>query len=177
MPSEDSNIYSATRLTADALGKPGNRVFYIQFAEHDQVMTFVLEKGQLASLAGGIEQLIAGIADRYPELPTAVAQYTPDEMRILPPVDPAFRVGEISLSYDPEVDLAGLHLKELLFGNSPEEEEMRSVSVMCSRDQLLSFARWSTSVIAQGRQICPQCGEPMDPAGHFCPKKNGHKKA
>jgi predicted amidophosphoribosyltransferase len=30
-------------------------------------------------------------------------------------------------------------------------------------------------VVNRGRPICPQCGEPMDPAGHFCPKKNGNK--
>jgi len=22
---------------------------------------------------------------------------------------------------------------------------------------------------------CPQCGQPMEPEGHFCPKKNGHQ--
>jgi hypothetical protein len=22
--------------------------------------------------------------------------------------------------------------------------------------------------------MCPQCGQPMEPEGHFCAKKNGH---
>jgi len=30
-------------------------------------------------------------------------------------------------------------------------------------------------VAGQGRPICGNCGEPIDPEGHFCPKRNGHK--
>jgi hypothetical protein len=37
------------------------------------------------------------------------------------------------------------------------------------------LCRWGMNVAAHGRPTCPQCGEPMDPEGHFCPKKNGHK--
>jgi predicted nucleic acid-binding Zn ribbon protein len=23
--------------------------------------------------------------------------------------------------------------------------------------------------------LCPQCSQPMDPEGHFCSRKNGHR--
>jgi hypothetical protein len=29
----------------------------------------------------------------------------------------------------------------------------------------------------RGRPICGNCGEPIDAGGHFCPKRNGHKRA
>ena len=50
------------------------------------------------------------------------------------------------------------------------------VRYWCTRAQLLTLANWAVVVIERGRPICPQCGEPMEPEGHFCPKKNGHKK-
>ena len=29
-------------------------------------------------------------------------------------------------------------------------------------------------VVASGRPPCPLCGEPLDPPGHICPRRNGH---
>jgi predicted amidophosphoribosyltransferase len=29
--------------------------------------------------------------------------------------------------------------------------------------------------VAAGRPICSMCGQPIDPEGHFCPRKNGHR--
>jgi hypothetical protein len=37
------------------------------------------------------------------------------------------------------------------------------------------MCQWGLQVAAQGRPICGNCGEPIDPAGHFCPRSNGHK--
>ena len=31
-------------------------------------------------------------------------------------------------------------------------------------------------VVSQGRPICALCGRPVNPEGHFCPKRNGHTK-
>ena len=34
--------------------------------------------------------------------------------------------------------------------------------------------RQIADVVAAGRPPCPLCGAPMDPAGHVCPRSNGH---
>jgi uncharacterized repeat protein (TIGR03847 family) len=34
------------------------------------------------------------------------------------------------------------------------------------------MVRHATRVVAAGRPICPVCGRPMDPSGHFCPRNN-----
>jgi len=45
------------------------------------------------------------LANKFPELPEAFPTFVEKEMRIKPPVDPIFRVGELSLGYDIEADL------------------------------------------------------------------------
>ena len=94
-------------------------------------------------------------------------------MRVNPPVDPLFRVGEIGLGYDKDRDLIVLFVKEVL----TEEDDPETAAVIrywATRTQMRMMARWSVEVVSRGRPMCPQCGQPMEPEGHFCPKKNGH---
>ena len=94
-------------------------------------------------------------------------------MHILPPVDPLFRVGELGLGYDADNDLLILVARE----QSRDEEETddtRVVRFWCTRSQLRAMSSWGIEIASRGRPLCPQCREPMDPEGHFCPKKNGH---
>ncbi|GAB4398002.1 MAG: DUF3090 domain-containing protein [Anaerolineales bacterium] len=161
-------------ITADAIGQPGQRVFYIQAWQGARSLTLIVEKFQLQTLAVAIEQFMAEIAQKLPQLAEASADYAEDKMRIHPPVDPLFRIGEIGLGYDTELDLMVLVAAEALPEGSPDDER-QVVRFWCSREQIRRMGRWGIDVVNRGRPICPQCGEPMDPAGHFCPKKNGHK--
>jgi len=163
-------------ITADAIGSPGQRVFYIQAWQDDrpQPVTVIVEKIQLQSLAIGVEKRIAELELEKPELSQALADYDPELMRITPPVDPLFRSGEIGLGYDYEADLMVVMVKEIV----AEDTEIGDSSVVrfwCTRTQIRRMARWSQEVVSRGRPICAQCGQPMDAGGHFCPKKNGHK--
>jgi len=161
-------------ITADAIGKPGQRVFYILAFQDERTITVLIEKAQLQSLAVGIEQFLAQIGGQNPNLEEASGGYLEEQMRINPPVDPLFRVGEIGLGYDKERDLIVLFVKELL----PEDADPETAAVVrfwCSRTQARKMARWGAEIVARGRPICPQCGQPMETEGHFCPKKNGHK--
>ena len=174
-PRLEVDIDPCEHVTADAIGKPGQRVFYMQALEQGQPpVTLLIEKAQLQSMAIGIEQFLADIHRQNPDLAEAPADFTEDRMRIRPPVDPLFRVGEIGLGYDQARDLAVIILRELL----PEDQDPESGAVArfwCTRQQLRALSRWGADVVAHGRPVCAQCGQPMEPEGHFCPKKNGHK--
>jgi uncharacterized repeat protein (TIGR03847 family) len=37
-----------------------------------------------------------------------------------------------------------------------------------------SFVERAARVVASGRPPCPMCGQPLDPQGHICPRRNGH---
>ena len=133
-----------------------------------------MEKIHIQTLAVGFEQFLSEIQDRFPVITEASADYVEDKMRIAPPVDPLFRVGEIGLGYDIEQDLVILIAREIApEGADPEENSV--VRFWCTRSQIRSMCHWGMEVAARGRPICPQCGEPMEPKGHFCPKRNGHK--
>jgi len=172
----DIDLKPVSHITADAIGIPGQRVFYLQAWQDDrpQPVTVIVEKIQLQSLAIGVEKLIADLEREKPDLSQALADYDPEIMRISPPVDPLFRSGEIGLGYEEESDMMVVMLKEIQLEESPLEDS--SVArLWCTRTQIRRMARWSQEVISRGRPICAQCGFPMEAEGHFCPKKNGHK--
>lgn len=178
MPRFEIDLDPVAHITADAIGQPGQRVFYLQGwrAIDPQPVTIILEKIQLQSLAVGVEQLLAEVARQHPELNEAPADYDEQKMHIHPPVDPLFRAGELGLGYDAARDLVVVLAREIVV-EGEDAEEAAVVRFWCTRPQVRRMARWAAEVISRGRPICPQCGEPMEPEGHFCPKKNGHKKS
>jgi uncharacterized repeat protein (TIGR03847 family) len=170
---KEIDLKPVKRLTTDAIGPPGQRVFYIQGSVDEQTITLIIEKFQLQTLTIGVEQFLAEIRQRYPMLKEGLPGFDENEMHITPPVEPLFRVSELGLSYDVESDLVGLIAREV--PSSEEEEKGTIVRYWCTRDQIRALAHWGIELASRGRPLCEQCGQPMDPEGHFCPKKNGHK--
>lgn len=174
MPPNEIDLRPVTHITTDAIGPPGKRVFYLQGWQDDQIITLIVEKIQIQSLAIGLEQFLSEIQEKFPGLSDARSDYNEDKMHIIPPVDPLFRVGELGLGYDADQDLVVLITRELVTeGKDPADASV--VRFWCTRSQLRAMCNWGMEVSARGRPLCPQCGEPIEPEGHFCPKKNGHK--
>jgi uncharacterized repeat protein (TIGR03847 family) len=174
MPRIEQDVDPVDHITADAIGKPGQRVFYIQAWQDTRTVTVLIEKLQLQSLAVGVEQFLAEVMRQTPDLEDVSGDYIEDQMHIHPPVDPLFRVGEVGLGYDKDRDRVVLQTRELV-GEDQDQEEAGVVRFWCTREQIRKMARWGAEVVTRGRPLCPQCGAPMEPEGHFCPKKNGHK--
>jgi uncharacterized repeat protein (TIGR03847 family) len=175
MPRIEIDMNPVDALRADAIGKPGKRVFYLQGEKDGKFVTLLVEKIQLQTLALGTQKFFAELSKENSELPAANATWNEKDFRLTPPLDPLFRIGEIDLAYDPEPDLICLVCREILLeGNPPEDAGV--VRFWCTRDQLQALALWSLELAGRGLKTCPTCGQPMDPDGHLCPKKNGHKK-
>ncbi|HEY5671356.1 MAG TPA: DUF3090 domain-containing protein [Anaerolineales bacterium] len=174
MPTKEIDLRPVSHITTDAIGPPGKRIFYIQGWQEERTVTLIVEKIQIQSLAVGLEQFLAEIYERFPNLTKASSEYVEENMHIHPPLDPLFRTGELGLGYDAENDLVVLIARELLTEDQ-DPEEASVVRYWCSRDQIRALCHWGMEVASRGRPLCPQCGQPMDPEGHFCPKKNGHK--
>lgn len=174
MSSKKLDLRPVTHITTDAIGQPGKRVFYIQGWQSERTVTVIIEKTQVQSLAVGLEQFLAEIKEKFPDLSDASSDYKEEKMRIHPPVDPLFRVGELGLGYDTENDLVVLVMREML----PEDRDSEDAEVVrfwCTRSQVRAMCNWGMEIANRGRPICSQCGKPEEPEGHFCPKKNGHK--
>lgn len=170
------DLKPVTHITADAIGPPGKRVFYIQGWKDNEVLTVIIEKFQLQTLMVGVEQFLAEVRQRLPDLKEAPILFEEERMHIHPPVDPLFRASEFGLSYDADDDLINLIVREMPTNNVPEEELAGTViNFWCTRAQIRSMIHWGVEVSNRGRPLCEQCGQPMDPEGHFCARKNGHK--
>ncbi len=163
------------RITTGAIGGPGKRVFYLQGRAGDQLVTLLIEKQQIQSLAIGLDEFLSELHERLPDLPESSRDYIEGEMALEEPIDPAFRVGHIALGYDEESDMLILVAREIQPLN--EDPELASAArFWCSRSQFRRMCSWGLDLSARGRPLCGNCGEPIDPQGHFCPKKNGHKR-
>ena len=75
MPRSEFDLNPVQHITSDAIGKPGQRVFYLQgWRESDiQPVTIIIEKVQLQTLAAGLEQMLAEITHQNPALAEASA--------------------------------------------------------------------------------------------------------
>lgn len=174
MSPEPYDLQPVSRITTGSVGPPGKRVFYLQARRDDQLVTLIVEKTQIQSLAVGLEQFLRDLSRRHPELPAASGAFDEAEMQLEQPLDPAFRVGQLGLGYDEPTDMLILVAKQI----QPEGDDPEQAAVArfwCTRSQLLAMCHWTLELAGRGRPICGNCGEPIDAEGHFCPKRNGHK--
>jgi len=162
------------RITTDAVGEPGNRVFYIQARKGSRLVTLICEKEQLAALAFAVDQLLVALAGDKPE---AVAEPDPaidGGMGLEVPLAPVFRTGQLSLGYDQVSRRLVVVAHELT--EEGQEGRPSVARFWATPAQMRAFSIQGQQVVAAGRPRCAMCGEPIDPAGHFCPRKNGDRK-
>ena len=164
-----------TRITTGFIGQPGKRVFYLQAHQGSDVVTLIVEKQHIVALATGIEQFLSELHEKYPDLPEASAEYDAQGMALAVPLDPAFRVGQLGLGYDQDQDLLVLVAQEIVV-EGREADEARTARFFATRSQMRALGSYGLTLVKQGRPICGNCGQPIDPEGHFCPRSNGHKR-
>jgi uncharacterized repeat protein (TIGR03847 family) len=172
-----------TRLTADAIGVPGQRTFLIQAASGSDQVTLLVEKEQVRVLAERVIAWLPELAADRPENPEEVREAEAAELGLNDPLEPDFRVGQLALTYDPERDRVVVVATELVVEEEPEPDDTgaapsrapREVRLWVTRPQLRVMARHGAQIVQQGRPPCPLCGNPLDPSGHICPAQNGHR--
>ena len=107
------------------------------------------------------------------------------------PIVEEFRVGTITLSWDPEVNQVIIELfpvsdETIVMEDEDEETSEAEVEVEVEASEVLivklepgyarSFVQRAQSVVSAGRPPCQFCGNPVDPEGHLCPRANGFKR-
>ncbi len=73
-----------------------------------------------------------------------------------------------------EAALEGLAAAALEAAASLRADESDVVSVRLQPTDARAFVERTVKVLASGRPPCPFCGEPLDPHGHLCPRRNGN---
>ena len=166
------------RITAGAVGEPGQRTFFLQARTGDRVVTISVEKEQVELLSSSILDILASVDKETGEGPPDI------ELELEPPLEPLWRAGRLSIGYVEERDLMLLELEELVPGTdeeqaegleTPDAPEPARLRMWATREQMLALSRHGAEVAARGRPRCQFCGNPMDPEGHVCPAMNGHR--
>jgi len=157
-----------THITIGTVGPPGQRVFYLQGSRGSDVVSMIIEKQQASMLASSLETLLESLTEKYPVDEDRDSVWT--DMRLREPIEPLFRVGNMGLGYNEEVDKVIVVAYELV----EEEEDANAVSFWATRTQAQALIKHAREVVSAGRPICGNCGQPIDPDGHFCPNRNGH---
>jgi uncharacterized repeat protein (TIGR03847 family) len=169
------------RVTVGTMGEPGQRVFLLQAKQGGERLTLKLEKAQVRALAEYLGELLQGL-DRPGHLP--------DDLDLEDPAEPEWVVGAIGITYVEELDRLLLVAEEAVFGgdaggDDDDEDDPDAgdsgdsagdeARLFITREQASALAIRGTMLVEAGRPPCPLCHYPLDPAGHVCPKTNGHR--
>ncbi|MFP4149475.1 MAG: DUF3090 family protein [Nitriliruptoraceae bacterium] len=163
----DAQLDVPHHVTVGFTGVPGARTFYLQAEDDTQRVSFVLEKNQVR----GIGELLAQLLVRVDDAPATDWDRAAMVLRV--PLEPRWRVGELSLGLDPDQVRFLLELEELILGD--EEREANQARIWLDRDQARRLSAHAVEVVEQGRPTCELCGRPTELDGsHVCPATNGH---
>jgi uncharacterized repeat protein (TIGR03847 family) len=173
MPGQHIELHAVNRVTVNTVGPPGGRVFLFQASDAVDTITLKLEKEQARALAHTAEELLENLDKEYPLEDSTQDRPASGDYMLHNPLEPLFQIGQIGLGYDRGRDMIVLATQELLLD---ESEEPSTARFWVSRSQLRALSRQTLDVVEQGRPVCPLCGRPIDPDGHFCPRSNGHDR-
>jgi uncharacterized repeat protein (TIGR03847 family) len=173
MPGQHIELHVINRITINTIGPPGQRVFLFQASDAVDTVTLKLEKEQARALAHTAEELLDNLDKEHPLEDSTHDRPASGDFMLKNPLDPMFQIGQIGLGYDQSRDMIVLATQELLLD---ESEEPSTARFWVSRSQLRALSKQTLGIVEQGRPVCPLCGRPIDPDGHFCPRSNGHDK-
>jgi uncharacterized repeat protein (TIGR03847 family) len=185
------------RFVAGTVGAPGQRTFFLQARSGARLTSVALEKQQVSVLAERIDALLdevmraEGGAGSVPAVaPTAMSDAAPLEQ----PIEEEFRAGTMTLAWDDDNDRVVVEvfalddtaeasgdpddpdasLTELEADPAATASEVLVVSLPPAAAR--AFCQRAQAVVAAGRPPCQFCGNPLDPAGHLCPRANGFRR-
>jgi uncharacterized repeat protein (TIGR03847 family) len=175
------------RFVAGTVGEPGSRTFFLQARRGSQLTSVALEKAQVSVLAERVDELldeVLRVSGGKAPVPAVAPVDAEDNDPLDTPIDEEFRVGAMSLAWDPDT---GRVVVECFAEGVPvdeEEDEEESedeldgavLRVSISGAAARAFTKRALAVVAAGRPPCPFCHNPLDPQGHICPRANGYRR-
>ncbi len=177
--------------TVGTVGPPGQRTFYLQARQDDQMITLKLEKQQVAAIAQFLGEILS-------DLPVPDPLPRDELLGLAEPVLAEWAVGGLQLAYDSTADRIVVLAEEIGVeaddetaetaeaeeiggeqfrpGQPADDASERGVGrLSLTRTQAAAIARRGWDLVKAGRPACVLCGHPIDPEGHSCPRTNGHR--
>ncbi|GAC1325707.1 MAG: DUF3090 domain-containing protein [Mycobacteriales bacterium] len=173
------------RFVAGTVGQPGERTFFLQASASGRVISVALEKSQVSVLAERLEELLDEVRRRGAgsDVPASTGPDPDDVAPLDQPILEEFRVGTMALAWDGADEKVVVEAQAQVAEGTEEaaaaledsEDGPDVLRVRISAAAARAFVKRATRVVAAGRPPCPLCGLPLDPAGHICPRQNGHR--
>ncbi|MET1006103.1 MAG: DUF3090 domain-containing protein [Propionibacteriaceae bacterium] len=192
---------SPDRFVAGTVGQPGERTFFLQAREGNRITSVVVEKQQVSVLAEHLDKVLDEVLRRSgPAADVPPAQEKPSDFDPLDaPITEEFRVGTMTIAWDAEINKIVIEL----FSNVDDEDETEDLGddldlpaaaaaaaleaaeevdadevfvVKISAAYARDFVARAQALVSAGRPPCPFCLQPLDPAGHICPRANGYRR-
>ncbi|MFC1959221.1 DUF3090 family protein [Chloroflexota bacterium] len=138
-------------LTVGTVGPRGKRVFYIQGAKDDELVSLIVEKMQVNALAEAIDDLFVEIGQQHSDLTEETIDLEAFNFELRDPIQPEFRVAQIGLGYDEASDMVIIVTQELLTDEQLETAEPRVVRFWGDRRLLTALAIYAGTVVERGR--------------------------
>ena len=188
------------RFIAGTVGQPGNRTFFLQARTGSRVVSVSLEKIQVAAVAERLGHLLFEL-DQRGLVELGADRPAEDAAPLDEPLAEAFRAGTLTLGWDGGRERILIEARAMSDedqeADEDEEEEDEGVEdeamaaaietfladddpdgpdllrVHLTAEAARAFVERAVRVVRSGRPPCPLCGNPLDPQGHICPRRNG----
>lgn len=168
---------NADAFATGAIGRPGERTFYLQVRAEGRTISIKCEKQQVLALSEYLRNMLA-------DLPDSGIDPDSSSATLMDPVEQDFVLGSIGLGLDRSNMRMVIQLEEMvvvddddddvfdLLDDDDEDIDSTVVRVLVTPDQARAFCDTADLFMAAGRSTCKWCGSPVDPNGHACPKFN-----
>ena len=193
---------SPDRFVAGTVGQPGERTFFLQAREGNRITSVVVEKQQVSVLAEHLDKVLDEVLRRSgPAAQVPPAHNKPTDTDPLDaPITEEFRVGTMTIAWDAEIHKIVIELFSNVDSDSDDEEDAEeddlglsaaAAAALEGEDEVNAdevfvvkitpgyardFVARAQALVAAGRPPCPFCLQPLDPAGHICPRANGYRR-
>ncbi len=186
MPRQVFDFDPPDRFVVGTVGEPGQRTFYLQASGTGRITSVALEKAQVQVLAERVDTLLDEIVRRSggtAPVPAVAPLELDDNAPLDQPLLEEFRVGTMALAWDADAEQVLIEAQAITEGEAEEPEIDAEdpdgpplLRVHLSGAAARAFVKRAKAVVAAGRPPCPFCAQPLDPAGHICPRANGYRR-
>ena len=170
--SESWEFTEPDSIVPGVFGEPGRRTFFIQVRDGGRIVSFKMEKQQVAALCEYLEGILTDLPAIHPgQFIAPISAVNPDDMQWI--------VGGLAVAYEEDDDRLMIVAEEMPDIDDEDDDfiedfdfDPATARIRITRAQVAAFIAVGNDIVRAGRPACRLCGRPMDPGGHPCPRLN-----